>query len=84
MAKMNSRRASLLGLVLVAAGACTSKPVLLNASEEGVVVRYNPSSVTATEANAAAQASCQRFGRNAVLQGTGLTGEIFATYYCVK
>ena len=69
---------------LAALGGCSSPPVLLNASEEGVVVRYNPGLTTTAEASAAAQASCQRYGRNAVAQGTALTGDVFATFSCVK
>lgn len=81
---MNLSRAALLSVVLMTLEACSSKPVLLNASEEGVVVRYNPSALNRADALAAAQASCQRFGRNAVLQDTAMTGEMFATYSCVK
>jgi hypothetical protein len=77
-------RMVLCGSVLTAIGGCSSTPVLLNASEEGVVVRYSPGSVTAAEAFAAAQASCQRYGRNAVAQGTALTGDVFANFSCVK
>jgi hypothetical protein len=81
---MNLSRAALFCVVMMTLGACSSKPVLLNASEQGVVVRYNPSALTRTDALAAAQASCQRFGRNAILQDTAMTGEMFATYSCVK
>lgn len=83
MLRMTAHRVVLLG-VLAAIGGCGSPPVLLNASEEGVVVRYGPGSATAAEAFAAAQASCQHYGRNAVAQGTGLTGDVFATFSCVK
>jgi hypothetical protein len=81
--RMTSLRVVLLGVLAVIAG-CSSTPVLLNASEQGVVVRYGPGSGTAAEAFAAAQASCQRYGRNAVAQGTSQTGDIFATFSCVK
>jgi len=81
---MDRHRIWLLGVALLLLGGCESKPVLLNASEQGVVVRYNPSSTSAAEALAAAQASCQRFGRTALLQDTAVTGEMFATYTCVK
>ena len=84
VSRMISYRALILGGVLVASGGCGSAPVVLNASEEGVVVRYSPGSATAADAFAAAQASCQRYGRNAVAQGTGATGDIFATFTCVK
>ena len=87
MSRLSSSRLSRtlwVGIFLVAIGGCTSTPVLLNASEEGVVVRYDPSSVSAAQALAAAQASCQRYGRKAVAQDTALTGEMFVTYSCVK
>src|SRR5579864_8118883 len=78
------KRAALVGGVLTALGSCSSAPALLNASEEGVVVRYNPDSVTAADAAAAAQASCQRYGRNAAAQETQRTGEVFTTFACVR
>jgi len=78
------KRAALVGAVLATLGSCASAPVLLNASEEGVVVRYNPDSVTAADAAVAAQASCQRYGRNAVAQETQRTGEVFTTFACVR
>jgi len=78
------KRTGLLGAVLAALGSCSSAPVLLNASEEGVVIRYNPDSATAADATAAAQASCQRYGRNAVAQETQRTGEVFTTFVCVR
>ncbi len=73
-----------LGVALVLLTACASKPVLLNASEQGVVVRYNPDATSADQAAALAQASCAKYGRNAVPQGTALTGDVFATFSCVK
>jgi hypothetical protein len=82
--RMILHRIMLFGGVLTAISSCGSTPVLLNPSEEGVIVRYSPGSVTAAQAFAAAQASCQRYGRNAVAQGTGLTGDVFATFSCVK
>ncbi len=72
------------GSILAALGGCASQPVLLNASPEGVVVRYNPGTVTPAQAAAAAQASCQKYGRNAVPQGSGMTGDVFATFTCVR
>jgi hypothetical protein len=74
----------LLGSVVCAVAACASRPVLLNASEEGVIVRYNPDAMTATEAAAAAQASCAKYGRNAVPGETAVTGEVFATFSCIR
>ncbi len=84
MLRVISCRALALAGCLAAIGGCASAPVVLNASEEGVVVRYSPGSATAADALAAAQASCQHYGRNAVAQGTGMTGDIFATFTCVK
>jgi len=84
MSRMNFHRAVLLAGALISVSACSGTPVLLNASEEGVVVRYSPESVTSAQAKAAAQASCQRYGRNAVAQGTAITGDVFATFTCVK
>jgi len=78
------RFAASLGWALFLLGGCASKPVLLNASEQGVVVRYNPDATTADQAAQAAQASCAQYGRNAVPQGTALTGDVFATFSCVK
>jgi hypothetical protein len=74
----------LVGATMSLLGGCTSKPVLLNASEEGVMVRYDPTAVTPDEAAAAAQASCAKYGRNAVPQNTALTGEAFTSFSCVK
>ena len=84
MSRMTLPRFALCLGVVAAAGGCGSTPVLLNPSEEGVVVRYDPGTVTSAEALAAAQASCAKYGRKAVAQGTALTGDIFATYSCVK
>lgn len=74
----------LLGGFLAALAGCSSQPVLLNASEEGVVVRYAPGSATTAQALAAAQASCAKYGRHAVQQGIGVTGDVFTTFSCVK
>jgi hypothetical protein len=84
MLRSTWKRAVLVAAILAALGSCSSTPVLLNASEEGVVVRYNPDSVTSADAVAAAQASCQRYGRNAVAQETQRTGEVFTTFACVR
>ena len=84
MRRVPSSRMMLFAGILISGGGCSSTPVLLNASEEGVVVRYDPGSVTSAEALSAAQASCQRYGRKAVAQGTALTGDVFATFSCVK
>jgi hypothetical protein len=84
VAAMCRIRCLLLGAVVCTGAACASKPVLLNASEEGVIVRYNPDVMTATEAGAVAQAACAKYGRNAVPGEIALTGEVFATYSCVR
>jgi hypothetical protein len=71
------------GSFLAALAGCSSPPVLLNASEEGVIVRYGAGS-TPAQALAAAQASCAKYGRHAVQQGIGVTGDVFTTFSCVK
>jgi hypothetical protein len=81
---MQWHRTLLFGSFLAALVGCSSPPVLLNASEEGVIVRYSPGSVTTAQALAAAQASCAKYGRHAEQQGTGLTGDVFVTFSCVK
>lgn len=81
---MTWHRAFLFGSFLAVIGGCSSSPVLLNASEEGVIVRYSPGSVTTAQASAAAQASCAKYGRRAVQQGTSSTGDVFITFSCVK
>lgn len=74
----------LLGLVLCSLAGCGGRPVVLDSSEEGVVVRYDPNAVTATEATAAAQSACAKYGRNAVPGGTAMTGDVFASFTCTK
>ena len=81
---MNFDRALLVGLVLVGLTGCSSPPVVLNESQMGLVVRYNPDAVTPAEAKATAQKVCAKYGRNAVFKGLGITGDVFATYSCVK
>lgn len=73
-------------LVLTAAllGGCASKPVLLNASPEGVVVRYDPMFTTAAAAKTAAQAFCARYHRIAVVGASSGTAETFTSFACVK
>jgi hypothetical protein len=81
---MNSHRLLLASLFLIGLVACSSKPVVLNESQEGMVVRYNPDSVSTAEAAATAQKVCAKYGRKAVFKTSGLTGDMFATYACVK
>ena len=77
------RRHLVLGLVLASLAACTAAPVLLNGSEEGVMVRYSTAG-RSDEAVAAAQTWCGQYGRKAVLQGASTTTDIFETFSCVK
>jgi hypothetical protein len=75
----------LVGLSLIAVSACSEAgPVILNASPEGLVVRYNPNNTTTASALTAAQGECAKFGRNAKFEGSGMSGDIFSTYSCVK
>jgi starvation-inducible outer membrane lipoprotein len=73
-----------LGIALLLAG-CSTAPILLNGSEQGVVVRYSQSSGSATAATAAADKFCAQYGRKAV-QGDGdaSTGDTFVSYTCEK
>jgi hypothetical protein len=72
-----------LALLLVACGG--APPVLLNGSEQGVVVRYSQANGNSTEADQAAQKFCAQYGRKAVA-GTGdaSTGDTFVSYSCTK
>ncbi len=81
---MNFDRALLIAIVLLGLGGCSSPPVVLNESQEGLVVRYNPDSVTSAEATALAQKTCDKYGRKAVYRDKGFTGDVFVTYACVK
>jgi hypothetical protein len=81
---MSFARALLIGVLLAGLGGCSSPPVVLNESQEGLVVRYNPDSVTSAEATALAQKTCDKYGRKAVLKNKGFTSDVFATYTCVK
>jgi len=81
---MNANRLALVIVVAAVLVGCTDKPVLLNESPEGMIVRYDPNRVTATEAAAAAQAACAKYGKHAVQGATGLTGEVFTTFSCEK
>jgi hypothetical protein len=67
------------------AGCGSSPPVLLNGSEQGVVVRYDQSSATSADANAAAEKFCAQYGRKAV-QGdaNAATGDTFVSFTCQK
>lgn len=80
---------SLRPLVIIAAaclaGCGSPAPVLLNASEEGVVVRYSQGSATSADAAAAAERFCGQYGRKAVEgEGNEMTGDTFVTFSCQK
>jgi uncharacterized protein with PIN domain len=81
---MNSNRILLAGLFLIGLVACSSQPAVLNESQEGMVVRYNPNAVSTAEAAATAQKVCAKYGRKAVFKASAVTGDVFATYACVK
>jgi uncharacterized protein YcfL len=64
---------------------CSSPPVLLNGSEQGVVVRYSQSSGKPADATAAAEKFCEQYGRKAVEgEGNASTGDTFVAYSCEK
>lgn len=65
--------------------ACSSPPVLLNGSEQGVVVRYSQSTGSRADANAAAEKFCEQYDRKAVEgEGNASTGDTFVSYSCEK
>jgi hypothetical protein len=65
--------------------ACGSPPVLLNGSEQGVVVRYSQIGGNSDEADAAAAKFCAQYGRKAVAGiGDASTGDTFVSYSCDK
>jgi hypothetical protein len=81
---MKALRIFPLGLAIFLAG-CNSPPVLLNGSEQGVVVRYSQSSGSRVDANAAAEKFCAQYGRKAIEgEGNASTGDTFVSYSCEK
>jgi hypothetical protein len=75
---------AMVGLAALA-GCGSSPPVLLNGSAQGVVVRYDQSSSTSTDAAVAAQHFCTQYGRNAVqTAANAATGDSFVSYNCVQ
>jgi hypothetical protein len=73
-----------LSLVLAACGGITP-PVLINGSEQGVVVRYSQATGDAKDADAAADKFCAQYGRRAIAGiGDASTGDTFVSYTCVK
>ena len=82
---MKALRISPIALVLALTACGGSPPVLLNGSEQGVVVRYSQSSGDPSAAVAAAEKFCAQYGRKAV-QGDGseMTGDTFLSFVCQK
>ena len=81
---MKAPRIFPLGIALLLAG-CSSQPVLLNGSEQGVVVRYSQSTGSAADADAAADKFCAQYGRKAIRgEGDASTGDTFVSYICDK
>lgn len=82
---MKSLRPFVIAAAAWLAGCSSSAPVLLNASEEGVVVRYSQGSATSADATAAAEKLCGQYGRKAVEgEGNEMTGDTFVTFTCQK
>jgi hypothetical protein len=72
-----------ISLVLVACGG--TPPVLINGSEQGVVVRYSQATGDAKDADAAAGKFCAQYGRKAIAGiGDASTGDTFVSYTCEK
>jgi hypothetical protein len=81
---MKALRIFPLGIGFLLAG-CSSPPVLLNGSEQGVVVRYSQSSGKPADAATAAEKFCAQYGRKAVEgEGNASTGDTFVSYTCEK
>lgn len=82
---MKALRIFPLGIAFLLAGCSSTPPVLLNGSEQGVVVRYSQSSGTAAAATAAADKFCAQYGRKAVKgDGDASTGDTFVAYTCAR
>jgi putative hemolysin len=74
---------ALAGAALLAG--CSAEPVLLNGSDQGVVVRYSQSHATAADAAAVATKYCAQYGRQAVQgDGNSMTGDTFLSFTCEK
>jgi hypothetical protein len=79
---MKAPRLFPLGIAILLIG-CSSPPVLLNGSEQGVVVRYSQSSGSPSEAVAAAEKFCAQYRRKAVQgEGSAMTGDTFVSFTC--
>jgi hypothetical protein len=76
---------SVIGLAAVVLAGCSTPPVLLNGSDQGVVVRYSQSGATSADAIAAADKFCGQYGRKAV-QGDAsvMTGDTYVSFSCQK
>ena len=73
------------GTALLLAACGGTPPVLLNGSEQGVVVRYSQSSGSPAAAAAAVEKFCAQYGRKAVAGvGDASTGDTFVSYSCEK
>ena len=84
LSTMKALRIFPLGTAVLLAS-CNSPPVLLNGSEQGVVVRYSQSSGNPADATAAAEKFCAQYGRKAVAgEGNASTGDPFVSYSCEK
>lgn len=72
-------------IVALTLSGCGSAPVLLNGSDQGVVVRYSQSSSASADAMAAADKFCGQYGRKAV-QGSAnsMTGDTYVSFSCQK
>jgi uncharacterized protein YcfL len=80
---MKALRSLVFVIAAALVGCSSSAPVLLNASEEGVVVRYSQGSATSADAAAAAAKFCGQYGRKAVEgEGNEMTGDTFVTFSC--
>lgn len=74
-----------LGIALLLAACSGGAPVLLNGSEQGVVVRFSQANGSSTAADEAAQKFCAQYGRKAVAGiGDASTGDAFVAYTCAK
>lgn len=80
---MKALRILALGVAIVLGGCDTSEPVLLNASPEGVVVRYSQASATYNDAALAAAKFCAQYKRKAVTgDSNSMTGDTFVSFRC--
>lgn len=82
---MNALRIFALGVAIVLGGCGKSEPVLLNASPEGVVVRYSQAVATYDDAALAAAKFCAQYKRKAVAgDSNAMTGDTFVSFRCAE